>query len=169
MRGRAGSEPVAELEARSSRAVGFVVLGVGGLGLALAAVLELFRGPFGLFVFTLAILIGVWRLLDRKVRLAVFSDGIRYADWGPALVPWHEFSGYAWTRWRQNPYLRLVPRRPSELAATFSPVGRLNDLGARLIRMPRFAIAVTPLDVSEAALEEAIARHLPPAAPAPSG
>jgi hypothetical protein len=160
------SAPV-ELEARSSRAVGFVLLAVGGLALAVAAVWDPLRTPLRLSLVAIVGLLGAWRLLDRRVRLAITPDGIRYADWGPALVPWQEFSGYAWTRWRQNPYLQLIPRRPSELVATFSALGRLGHLGARWLRMPRFSIAVTPLDVSHAALDEAVSRHLPRGTPAP--
>lgn len=156
-----------ELAARSSRAVGLVLLAVGGLALALAALWDPLRTPFRLSLVGIVVLLGAWRLLDRRVRLAITPDGIRYADWGPAVVPWQEFSGYTWIRWRQNPYLQLQPRRPSELVATFSPLGRLGHLGARWLRMPPFTIAVTPLDLSQAALEKAVARHLPRGTPLP--
>jgi len=156
-----------ELEARSSRAVGLVLLAIGVLALGLATVWDPLRTPFRLSLVGIVGLLGAWRVLDRRVRLALSPQGIRYADWGPAVVPWEEFSGYVWTRWRQNPYLQLIPRRPSELVATFSPLGRLGHLGARWLRMPRFSIAVTPLGVSQAALDAAVARHLPRGTPIP--
>lgn len=159
--------PTPDLEVRSSRAVGFVALAIGGLGLVLAVLWEPLRGPLPLAVFGVVILVGVWRVLDRRVRLSISPDGVRYADWGPALVPWEEFSGYGWTSWRQNPYLQLIPRRPSELVATFSWLGRFSHLAAGWIRMPRFAIAVTPLDLGEAALDAAVSRYLPRATPLP--
>jgi len=153
------------IQVHNSRAVGLTALAIGGFGLVLAGVWEPIRSPYPLFAFTVVFFVGVWRILDRKVRLAISDEGIRYADWGPALVPWRELSGYPWKTWRRNPYLQLVPRRPSDLVARFSPVGRLNHWSARLIRMPCFAIAVTPLHVSEGDLEGAVARHLPPAGP----
>jgi hypothetical protein len=159
--------PTPEFRIRSSRAVGFVALAIGGAALALAVVWPPLRRPFWLVLFAIAILVGVWRILDRRVRLAISAEGIRYADWGRAVVPWEELSGYAWTSWRQNRYLQVIPRRPTQLVATFSPLGRLAHLFAGWIRMPRFAIAVTPLDIGEAALDAAISRHLPRSAPLP--
>jgi len=159
--------PRTELQVRSSRAVGFVALAIGGAGLVLAALWEPLRGPFPLAVFGVAMLVGVWRVLDRWVRFAISADGIRYGDWGSALVPWEEFSGYTWTSWRQNRYLQLIPRRPTELVATFSLTGRLGHHGAGWVRMPRFAIAVTPLDIGEAELEKAVGQHLPRSEPMP--
>jgi hypothetical protein len=155
----------AELEVRSSRAVGLFALALGGLGLLAAAAWEPLRSPLHLFVFAALTAVGAWRGLDRRVRLRVSAEGIRYADWGPAVIPWHEFSGYAWRTWRGSPYLQLVPRRPSELVATFSPLGRLSHAAARLVRMPAVAIAVTPLHVSARELESAVAGHLPPVEP----
>lgn len=160
-------ERQAVLEVRSSRAVGAVALGIGGLALGLAIVWEPLRTPFRLSLFGAAVLIGFWGLLDRRLRLSISAEGIRYADWGRRLVPWREFSAHAWTSWRRNPYLQLIPHRPSELARTFSPIGRFNHFAAGLMRMPLFAIAVTPLAVSEADLDKAVARHLPRAAPPP--
>lgn len=159
--------PKTELQIRSSRAVGFAALAIGALGLVLAVLWEPLRGPLPLAVFGVAILVGVWRVLDRRVRLEISPDGIRYADWGAALVPWEEFSGYTWTSWRQNLYLQLNPRRPSEMVASFSWVGRLNHFAAGWTRMPRFAIAITPLDLGEVDLDEAVARYLPRSEPMP--
>ena len=150
------------IEARSSRELGYLAAGIGGLGLAGAAIWEPLRAFYPVLVFCVACAVGVWRILDRGVRLEVSDAGVRYADWGRIVVPWREFSGYRWCRWQGNPHLQLVPRRPSDLLAGFSFFGRLNCRAARLVRMPAFAIATTPLDVGEAELEEVVARHLPP-------
>ena len=158
--------PEPEFEVQSSRAVAVALFALGAIMLIGALLWRPLRTPRNLLLFATAIGIAVWRALDRRVRLAISADGIRYADWGGAVVPWHEFSGYRWKTWRQNPYLELVPRRPTELLATFSPVGRLNCWAARLVRMPAFAIAVTPLGVTTGDLEAAVARHLPRAGPA---
>ncbi len=153
-----------EVVIRGHRGVYLLVLGVGALGLALAAS-ELFRGPWALLVFSVATLLGLVGALDRRVKLSLSEAGIRYARWGPAVVPWHEFSGYRRVFWRGSPYLELVPRRPIELVAGFSWLGRLNHRSAGLVRMPRFALQVTSLAASESALVEALGRYLPEAGP----
>jgi hypothetical protein len=150
-----------KIEVRSSRTVGLIAFVIGGLGLALAAVWGPLRTPYPLFVFTIAVLVGAWRLLDRRVRLTVSDGGIRYADWGPTLIPWREFSGYAWTIWRNNPYLQLTPRRPSQLVERFSPLGKLNHHLGRIVGIPGFSIAVTPLEIPGSVLAAHIALFLP--------
>jgi len=159
-------EPAApDLEVPCSRRVGLLALALGATALSGGMAWEPLRSPFNLLLFATLALVGAWRALDRRVRLTTSADGIRYADWGHARIPWVEFSGYRWRRWRGNPYLQLVPRRPSELVAGFSAAGRLSHRTARLIRMPVFAIAVAPLQLSETELEGAVARYLPAAAP----
>ena len=77
------------------------------------------------------------------------------------VVPWHEFAGYRWARWRHQPYLQLFPRRPTELVAGFSAVGKLNHFCASLVRMPPFSIGANQLEVSDRELTELTARYLP--------
>ena len=115
----------------------------------LAAAFESFRAPFTLLLFVVVTLVGLTGILDRRVKLTLLGAGIRYARWGPRIVPWGEFSGYRLVTWRRNRYLQLVPRRPSELLDSFSWIGRLNNHCARLIGAPAFSIAVNPLEISE--------------------
>ncbi len=150
----------AAINVYSSRAVAVLVLAIGVICLALAALWEPLRTPYALAVFVVAALVGAWMLFDPRVRLTISDEGIRYADWGPALVPWREFSGYVWTSWRHNPYLQLIPRRPSQLVERFSRVGRFNHHLGRLVGIPSFSIAVTPLEISERELTAHVAQYL---------
>ena len=78
------------------------------------------------------------------------------------MVPWEEFAGYRRVSWRSLPHLQLIPRQASQLAQNFSMLGRFEQFCARLVRAPSFAIAVTPLDVDEVALEDEIRKYLTP-------
>ncbi|MDX1503677.1 MAG: hypothetical protein R3325_15065 [Thermoanaerobaculia bacterium] len=138
-----------------------LTLGVGLGGLLLVALLDFLRTPLVVFAVSVATLVGLFAALDRRVKLAISDAGVRYCEWGRAEIPWHEFSGYRWSRWRSQPHLQLVPRRPTELLATFSAVGRLHHYAGRLAGMPPFALRPSRLAISDAALDELLAAHLP--------
>lgn len=148
------------MKVRGSRAVAGVVLGIGCLGLALAATTQLFRAPTSILVFATAFLVGAASLLDRRARLTLSPAGIRYLRWGRSVIPWQEFRGYRWASWRGQPYLQLLPHRPAELTQAFSALGRFEHFCARLLRAPLFAIAVTPLAAANDALEAGIGRFV---------
>jgi len=150
-----------EVYIRNSRKVFQVALVAGCIGLVLAGLFELFRAPYAIVAFIVAALVGAIGVFDRRVKLRLSDAGIRYAQWGPADVPWHEFSAYRWVTWRRYPYLQLVSRRPSQLIGRFSRVGRLNHRLARIVGIPVFSIAVTPLEISGMELASHISRHLP--------
>lgn len=149
------------VEIRGNRKGALITLGLGLAGLVLVAVLEPLRTPYVTIAVSLAFLVGLVAALDRRVKLAISDDGVRYAEWGRAVVPWHEFSGYRWTSWRGQPCLELAPRRPSELVAGFSAVGKLNHHAGRLVGMPPFAIRASRLAASDAALTKLVGAHLP--------
>ena len=148
------------LEVHASRRVYRLVLAIGCAGLALAAGVEWFREPFAALVFLTATLVGALGLLDRRAKLSISPRGIRYARWGGAVVPWEEFAGYRRVSWRGLPHLQLIPRQPSQLAQHFSMLGRFEQFCARLLRAPSFAIAVTPLEIDEVALEDVVGKYL---------
>jgi len=150
-----------EICIRNVRRVFVVTLLIGCTGLALAAAVELFRTPYVIVVFIAAALVGAVGVFDHRVKLSLSNAGIRYAQWGPAVVPWYEFSTYRWATWRRYRYLQLVPRRPSQLVEHFSRIGKLNHRLARIVGIPVFSIAVTPLKISEWELAEYISRYLP--------
>lgn len=151
---------MAEVQIRASRGLGAFALAIGLLGAVLIAI-GFVRAP--VFVLAVAALFfsGLGLVLDRRVKLAISEEGVRYARWGPSVVPWHEFSGFRRTVWRQQPHLQLVPRRPSELVASFSAYGKLNHSSYRVAGMPPFSIAVTQLDVHDGDLAALVARYLP--------
>lgn len=161
-------EPSAgKIEIRKSRRVATVVLIVGGLGLTAALASDLFRIPLLVAVSGVAVLLGGVSLADRRPMLVLSPDGLRYSRWGRSEVPWYELAGFRWVTWRGQPFLQLMPRRPAELVAGFSPVGKLNHYSGRWVRMPDFSIQVTPLEVVSDTLERLVARYLPrdPASP----
>ena len=129
--------------------------------LAVVLVFESMRRPLLIVVLLALVLSGVLLLVDRRVKLVLSEAGIRYSRWGPSFVPWSEFAGYRWARWRSQPHLQLSPRRPSDLVAGFSPYGKLNHFCYRLLRMPQFSVAASQLEVDDSQLEESVARFLP--------
>ena len=150
-----------EVQIRKARAVGVLALAFGVLGLGVVLVFESARRPLFIVVVLALVFSGVFPLVDRRVKLGFSEAGIRYSRWGPSVVPWHEFAGYRWAKWRHQPHLQLLPRRPSELVAGFSSYGKLNHFCYRLLRMPQFSIAATQLEVRDSRLEELVARYLP--------
>ena len=118
------------------------------------------RRAYSILVFSTAFLVGAAGLLDRRARLALSPEGIRYLRWGRSVIPWQEFRGYRWTSWRGQPYLQLLPHRPAELTKRLSTLGRFEHFCARLLRAPLFAIAVVPLAASNDALEAGIGRFV---------
>ncbi len=150
-----------EIQIRRSRAAALVTLGVGVAGLAAWLLVDFLRTPFIAFLMVMTLLVGLVALIDRRVKLSFSEAGIRYAGWGPAIVPWDEFAGFRWASWRGQPYLQLFPRRPTELVPAFSAVGKLNHYCAGLVRIPRFSIAANQLEVSDSVLTDLTARYLP--------
>ncbi|MFQ5528227.1 MAG: hypothetical protein ACE5GX_18485 [Thermoanaerobaculia bacterium] len=149
-----------EVRIRSSRRMGVFALGIGGLGLALVA-FGLLQTPLFIFAVGTLIFSGLLLLIDRRVKLVFSEAGIRYARWGPSVVPWHEFAGYRWVQWRHQSQLQLLPRRPSELVDGFSAYGKLNNFCYRLLRLPPFSIAAQQLEALNSELEEFVRRYLP--------
>jgi len=111
--------------------------------------------------FRAAVLLVAVGIFDRRIKLALLDVGVRYAQWGSAVVPWQEFSAYRWATWRRSPYLQLVPRQTSRTLDSYSLFGKLNHRLARIIGAPEFGIAVTALDISDAELAERISQYLP--------
>ena len=149
-----------EVRIRRSRAAALAALGIGSACSAALLVLDFLRTPFVVFAVVMVFLVGLAALIDRRVQLSFSEAGIRYSGWGPAVVPWNEFTSFGWASWRGLPYLQLFPLRPTELAAGFSAVGKLNHYCAGLLRIPPFSIAASQLDVSDSALTELTARYL---------
>ena len=150
-----------EVQIRTSRRLGVFALAAGGFGLAVTLAVEFMRTPLLIMAVLGLIFSAILLLVDRRVKLAFSEAGIRYSRWGPSVVPWREFAGYRWVKWRHQPHLQLLPRRPSELVAGFSLYGKLNRFCYRLLRMPSFSIAATQLEVRDSQLEELVARYLP--------
>ncbi len=150
-----------EVQIRTSRRLGVFALGAGGIALAVILAVEFMRTPLLIVAVLALIFSAILLLVDRRVKLAFSDAGIRYSRWRPSAVPWHEFAGYRWVKWRHQPHLQLLPRRPSELVAGFSPYGKFNHFCYGLLRMPPFSIAATQLEVHDSQLEELVARYLP--------
>lgn len=150
-----------EVQVRRSRRVSVLAAVVGVAGLAVTMMVDFVRTPFTMALCVVAILVGLFGAIDRRVKLGISDGGVYNAEWGPSVTPWLEFSGFRWKTWRGQPYLQLVPRRPSDLVVGFSRVGKINHRSQELLRIPRFSIAVNALDVTNDRLEELFARHLP--------
>lgn len=150
-----------EVQVRRSRRVSVLAAVVGVAGLAVTMMVDFVRTPFTMALCVVAILVGLFGAIDRRVKLGISDGGVYYSEWGPSVTPWLEFSGFRWKTWRGQPYLQLVPRRPLDLVVGFSRVGKINHRSQELLRIPRFSIAVNALDLSNDRLEELIARHLP--------
>ncbi len=150
-----------EVQIRTSRRLGVFALAASGLGVALVLAVEFMRTPLLIGAVLALMFSAILLLVDRRVKLAFSDAGIRYSSWGPSVVPWHEFAGYRWVKWRHQPQLQLLPRRPSELVAGLSPYGKFNHFCYRLLRMPPFSIAALQLEIHDSRLAELVARYLP--------
>lgn len=150
-----------ELRVGNSRAIMAGALALGALCLLGAALFEPLRGTFKLLLFGVLFLVGLVGCLDRRIKLEITGAGVRYAGFGPAVLPWHEFSGFRWKTWRGSPYLQLTPRRPTEVLHQFSALGKLNHYAARLVGTPVFAIRVAPLAVPPDEVAAHLGAHLP--------
>ncbi len=136
------------IEASNVPRVGYLAVATGILGLALAVLWEGFRTPSGIVFVATAFGAGMWRVLDRRVRLEMSADGIRYRDWGLGTFSWMEFQGFRLTTWRGNLVVQLVPRDADAVLSRFSRYGRLNQRIGRLGGFPTFGIHVAPLTVT---------------------
>lgn len=152
---------MSEIRIRRSRGVALAGLAVGLVALAAVLVVDFLRRPFVVGLVAVALLSALVALIDRRAKLTISEAGLRSAEWGRRIMPWEEFAGFRWTSWRGQPYVELFPRRPTELVAGFSPLGRFSHALAGWVGMPRFAIATRGLDISEQALAEILGRYLP--------
>ncbi|MCP4203091.1 MAG: hypothetical protein GY769_14310 [bacterium] len=150
-----------EARIRRSSRVAVVAVVAGAAGLAVTLLVDFVRTPITTVLCAVAILVGLFGMIDRRIKLRISAEGLRYEDWGPSTIPWQEFSGYRWATWRGQPYLQLLPRRPTELVAGFSRVGKLNYHSGQWLRIPAFSISANPLDITTARLEALAARNLP--------
>lgn len=150
-----------ELQVRNSNAVFKVVLFIGAAGLVVAYFVSGARTSALVFVCQIAVLVGIAGLLDRRVKLHVSETGIRYAQWGPELIPWGQFSACRRVSWKSNAYVQLLPVMPETVLNSLSRGGKLNQRIAEMMGIPAFGIAVTPLEITEEELVNAIARYLP--------
>ena len=100
-----------------------------------------------------------WRLLDRRVRLAIASDGISYRPWGEAIVPWSEIESVRFFEERAASYVDVRPRQPEVFAARLPALERLNGSVLAWAR-PRFAIDLASLDRDPEAVFALIAQRV---------
>ncbi len=131
------------LELRNNRRLGWLTLGVSvpalALGLWAGSAPALFAGAVALFV-------GLWNLLDRRVKLRVDEVGILYARWGETPVQWSEIAGFETKKLRGVEQVAIVPRDPELLLQRMTAPQRLASRLASLGWRSRFVLSTAGLE-----------------------
>jgi hypothetical protein len=149
------------VEARYSvgRSMLFLVIGLVAFGSDLA--LYLFGPRYFPAVFFIALLlIGAGlRVLDRRVKLRISSEGGFYAPWGAHSLPWGEFDGFTVFQHRGFRFVEARPRYPDLFRTRLSAFQRLSAWLNRRFGRPAFFINPNQLDATPEQIVSAINGH----------
>jgi len=144
------------LESRLDRRQGVLTAGVCaavlGLGLWLQHFLITMLGSAGLAV-------GLWSLLDRRVKLRVDGIGIWYSEWGASPVQWAEIAGVETRVFRGTEQICMLPREPDLLLARMPPGFRWKSWLVDRFWHCRFVISTARLEHGTPLLVEILRRY----------
>lgn len=115
----------------------YVLTAVGGIGLA----------------------IGLWSLLDRRVKLRVDGIGIWYSEWGSSPVQWAEIAGLETRTLRGTRQICVVPHDPAMLLTRMPPGFRWKSWLTKKVWRCRFVISSTRLEHGTPALLGVLQRY----------
>ncbi len=143
------------LELRNDRRLGWLTLAVAvpalAVGVWTGSALALFAAVAALFV-------GLWNLLDRRVKLRVDEVGILYARWGETPVQWSEIAGFETKKLRGVEQVAIVPRDPELLLQRMTGPQRWASRLAALGWSSRFVLSTSGLERGTAGLGELLRR-----------
>ena len=156
---RSSAEEASEIECRYSFRIGVLELGVAALLLGASRLIEgsaqeLEGGAI------LAACVGLYRFVDRRVRLRVGPGGIRYASWGRRAVPWSEIRDFRLMRHGMFWTLGILPWNEAEFARRLPWLARLRARLAQADGLLRYSIRLRSLDVAPGDLVACFERHV---------
>ncbi len=131
------------LELRNNRRLGWLTLGVAAPALALGLVAG---RALALFAGAAALAVGLWNLVDRRIKLRVDEVGILYARWGHAPVQWSEIAAFETKRLRGVEQVAIVPHDPDLLLQRMSGPQRWASRLAALGWSTRFVLSTAGLE-----------------------
>jgi len=94
----------------------------------------------------IALLIGLWNLLDRGVKLRVDELGIRYSRWGNILLQWAEIEGIEIRTFRGVDQVCVRPSNPSKVLERMPFISRLMSWIAGKGWSSRFVISTAGME-----------------------
>ena len=144
------------LESRLDRRLGLVASSICGAGLLLGLWLEHY---LLIVIGSVGLAIGLWAVLDRRVKLRVDGIGIWYSEWGSSPVQWAEIAGLETRVLRGVEQICVVPRDPSVLLARMPPALRWKGWITKKVWRCRFVISSTRLEHGTALLIAVLRRY----------
>jgi len=94
----------------------------------------------------IALLIGLWNLLDRRVKLRVDELGIRYSRWGNILLQWAEIEAIETRAFRGIDQVCIIPINPSNVLERMPFINRLMSWIAEKGLSSRFVISTAGME-----------------------
>lgn len=108
---------------------------------------------------TVALLVGLWNLLDRRVKLRVDELGIRYARWGGILLQWAEIEAVETRTFRGVAHVCIVPVNPAGVLERMPFIHRLMSWVAARAWSSRFVISTAGMEQGTAVLLKVIQQY----------
>ncbi len=131
------------LESRLDRRLGLAAGGICAAGLLLGLSLGYY---FLIVIGALGVGLGLWPLLDRRVKLRVDGIGIWYSEWGRTPVQWAEIAGLETRTLRGTEQICVVPHDPAVLLTRMPPGFRWQSWLTKKVWRCRFVISSTRLE-----------------------
>ena len=107
----------------------------------------------------LGLAIGLWALLDRRVKLRVDGIGIWYSEWGSSPVQWAEIAGLETRAFRGTEQICVLPHDPALLLTRMPPGFRWKSWLTKKVWRCRFVISTNRLEHGTPVLFEIIQRY----------
>ena len=151
------------IEARYAQGKSVILLIIGLIAFTLNTVLYLFSSSHYPILWLIGIvLVGLGlRGLDRRVKLRISPEGLFYASWGPRLIQWDEFEGFAVFNQTNISWIGARVKSPQQFHARLPISARLDAfINGRLAR-PQIYINPAQLDVPGHEIMEALEQYRP--------
>ena len=103
--------------------------------------------------------LGLWPLLDRRIKLRVDGLGIWYSDWGRTPVQWAEIAGIEIRELRVTEQICDLPHDPAVLLTRMPPGFRWKSWLTKKIWQCRFIISSTRLEHETPFLLDVLQRY----------
>jgi hypothetical protein len=107
----------------------------------------------------IALLICLWNLLDRRVKLRIDELGIRYSRWGNILLQWAEIEAIETRAFRGIDQVCVIPSNPSKVLERMPFINRLMSWLAERVWSSRFVISTAGMEHGTPVLLKVIQKY----------